>query len=251
MATSKYFTVEVKPVMTPVNAGLNAAFTDGDVLFDWTSFEIPRGAAKLIGVTAEIRPKGDSGSTTNRIPFELLFAKSKSLVAPSTLGALNAAPAALSDIEGQVDRYIGHTPIVAGDFSVTDQLTVASADAQPGLVLEGEINSGSSVGYDTLYVGGIAGGAFNFVSQTLINNGDLNGPTMTVDGTDPRLFIAIGDTVAVCTDADNAVTKAMGVVSSLTSNSIVLTEAFTTADVVNNDIVYNTSPIRLLLTFER
>jgi hypothetical protein len=84
---SKYFTVEVKPVMTPVNAGLNAAFADGDVLFDWTSFQVPRGASKLIGVTAEIRPKGDSGSTVNTFPFELLFAKTKDLVAPSTLGA--------------------------------------------------------------------------------------------------------------------------------------------------------------------
>ena len=74
---------------------------------------------------------------------------------------------------------------------------------------------------------------------------------MTTDGTDPRLFIAIGDTVAVCTDADNTATKAMGVVSSMTATSIVLTEAFTTADVVNTDIVYNTSPIQLILTFER
>jgi len=248
---SKYFTVEVKPVMTPVNAGLNAAFADGEVLFDWTSFQVPRGASKLIGVTAEIRPKGDSGSTVNTFPFELLFAKTKDLVAPSTLGALNSAPAALARIEGHVDRYIGHMPIVAGDFGVTDQLAVASAAAPEGMVLEGEINSGNNVGYDTLYVGGIAGGAFNFVSGCLINNGDLNGPTMTVKTVDPRLFIAKGDTVAVATTADPTVTKAMGVVESLTDTSIVLTEAFTSGDVVNEDIVYNTSPIKLILTFER
>ena len=247
----KYFTVEVKPVMTPVNAGLNAAFGDGDVLFDWTSFQVPRGASKLIGVTAEIRPKGDAGSTVNTFAFELLFAKTKSLVAPSTLGALNSAPAALSDIEGHVDRYIGHMPIVAGDFGVTDQLAVASADAPEGMVFEGEINSGDNVGYDTLYVGGIAGGAFDFRSGCLIDNGDLDGPTMTVKTVDPRLFIAKGDTVAVATTADPTATKAMGVVDSLTATTIVLTEAFTTADVVNEDIVYNTSPIKLILTFER
>ena len=247
----KYFTVEVKPVMTPVNAGLNAAFGDGDVLFDWTSFQVPRGANKLIGVTAEIRPKGDAGSTVNTFAFELLFAKTKSLVAPSTLGALNSAPAALSDIEGHVDRYIGHMPIVAGDFGVTDQLAVASADAPEGMVFEGEINSGDNVGYDTLYVGGIAGGAFDFRSGCLIDNGDLDGPTMTVKTVDPRLFIAKGDTVAVATTADPTATKAMGVVDSLTATTIVLTEAFTTADVVNEDIVYNTSPIKLILTFEQ
>ena len=248
---SKYFTVEVKPVMTPVNAGLNASFGDGDVLFDWTSFQVPRGASKLIGVTAEIRPKGDAGSTVNKFAFELLFAKTKDLVAPSTLGALNAAPAALADIEGHVDRYICHMPIVTGDFGVTDQLAVASADAPEGMVLEGEINSGDNVGHDTLYVGGIAGGAFDFRSGCLIDNGDLNGPTMTVKTVDPRLFIAKGDTVAVATTADPTVTKAMGVVDSLGATSIVLTEAFTSGDVVNEDIVYNTSPIKLILTFER
>ena len=247
----KYFTVEVKPVMTPVAAGLHAAFGDGDVLFDWTAFDVPKGASKLIGGTAEIRPKGDSRATVNTFAFELLFAKTKSLVVPSTLGALNSAPAALGDIEGHVNIYIGHMPVVAGDFGVTDQLAVASADAPEGLVLQGEPDSGTNVGYDKLYVGGIAGGAFNFVSGCTINAGDLDGPTMTVADVDPRLFIAIGDTVAVTTTADTAVTKAMGEVESMTSTTVVLTEAFTTADVVDDDFVYNTSPIKLILTFEK
>ena len=119
------------------------------------------------------------------------------------------------------------------------------------MVLEGEPESGTNVGYDKLYVGGIAGGAFNFVSGCLIDNGDLDGPTMTVQTVDPRLFIAVGDTVAVTTTADTAVTKAMGEVESMTATTVVLTEAFTTADVVDEDIVYNTSPIKLILTFEK
>jgi hypothetical protein len=119
------------------------------------------------------------------------------------------------------------------------------------VLLEGEINSGDNVGHDTLYIGGIAGGDFDFRSGCLINNGDLNGPTMTVKTVDPRLFIAKGDTVAVATTADPTATKAMGVVDSLGATSIVLTQAFTSGDVVNEDIVYNTSPIKLILTFER
>ena len=248
---SKYFTVEVKPVMTPVTAGLTTTFGDGDVLFDWTSFQIPRGTAKLIGVTAEIRPKGDSGSTPNKFPFELLFAKSKNLVAPSTLGPLNAVPAASAVLSTQADRFLGQMAIVAGDFADADQMAYASADAPNGMVFVGEPNSGDNVGTDTLYVGGIAGGNFSFTSTCLINNGDLNGPTMTVKDVDPRLFILPGDTVAVATTADTTVTKAMGVVDSMTSTTIVLTEAFTTGDVVNEDIVYNTSPIKLILTFEK
>ena len=68
---------------------------------------------------------------------------------------------------------------------------------------------------------------------------------------DLREHFLPGDTVAVATTANTAITKAMGVVASLTETTIVLTEAFTTADVVNEDIVYNTSPIKLLLHFEK
>ncbi len=73
--TSKYFTVEVKPTIDTVAIGQHAAFANGDVLFDWMAFQVPRGPAKLIGVTAEIRPKGDAGSTVNKFPLELVFAK--------------------------------------------------------------------------------------------------------------------------------------------------------------------------------
>ena len=253
---SKYFTKEVKPVMATVNAGLNAAFADGDVLFDWTSFEIPRGGSKLIGVTFEARPKGDGGATPNIFAAELLFAKEKIisgvLTAPGTLGPLNAAPANSGVIADQCDTFIGHAPIVAGDFGVTDPPAVAFADVPNGMVFAANPLSGSNAGVDKYYVGGIAGGAFDFRSLTKINNGDLDGPTLTVDGTDPRLHLAPGDTVAVTTAADATVQKAMGVVSSIPSDvRLDLTEAFTTADVVNNDVVYNVSPIRLLLTFEK
>ena len=47
---SKYFTVEVKPTIAASKQAL-AAFADGDLLFDWTSFQIPRGPAKLVNAT--------------------------------------------------------------------------------------------------------------------------------------------------------------------------------------------------------
>ena len=258
---SKYFTVEVKPVMLAADAGLNAAFGDGDVLFDWTAFQVPRGVSKLIGATVEIRPKGDTGSTVNRFPLSLLFAKTKDLVAPTTLGALNSAPAASASIGTQANRFLGTMSIAAGDFNdATDQLAVASAAAPNGLVLEPEPFSNNltsatdkekNPGIDLLYVGGIADGAFNFVSTCLIDNGDLNGPTMTVKDVDPRKFIAVGDTIAACDTTSTGSEIAMGVVESLGATSIVLTSAFTTGDVANEDIIYNVSPIRILLTFEK
>ena len=262
--TSKYFTKEIKPTLAVVNAGMNAAFADGDVLFDWTAFEIPRGGGKIIGAHVEIRPKGDSGATPNKFPLELYLARNNAdhpdnpYDKPTTLGALNDAPANAGDITQVVDKFIGHIPIVAGDFADSiDPIAIASTSDTHGIILQqdpehhnrGNLGS-TTAGTNRFYIAGVAGGALDFRSATLINNGDLDGPTMTVNGTDPRLHIAPGDTVAVCTDADNTAQKSMGVVSSLTSTSIVLESAFAVA-VVNDDIVYNQNPIRIVLTFER
>ena len=74
---------------------------------------------------------------------------------------------------------------------------------------------------------------------------------MTVADVDPRLFLDVGDTIAVTTTADTAVAKSMGVIKSMAdANTITLKAAFTTA-VVDNDFVYNTAPIAIRLHFER
>ena len=51
---SKYFN---SPVITPLvkASAQNAAFADGDIVFDWTSFDIPRGVARLLGATITYR----------------------------------------------------------------------------------------------------------------------------------------------------------------------------------------------------
>ena len=43
---SKYFTVEVKPTIPGEHQSTDShQYTSKDVLFDWTSFQIPKGAA--------------------------------------------------------------------------------------------------------------------------------------------------------------------------------------------------------------
>ena len=60
---SKYFTVEVKPFMRASHqAASSAAFAADDVLFDWTSFQIPRGAAKLLSVNIVLRGADGAGA---------------------------------------------------------------------------------------------------------------------------------------------------------------------------------------------
>ena len=140
---SKYFTVEIKPFITPIAAGQHAAFADGDVLFDWTPFQIPRGGGRIIGAHVELRPKGDSGATPNKFPLQLYLARHNSdhpdngNDSPSTLGALNSAPANLGNISNAVDHFMGHIPIVAGDFADTlDPIAVASTSDIHGIVLQ-------------------------------------------------------------------------------------------------------------------
>ena len=251
----KYFQIEVKPTIPNVDAGQHAAFSDNDLVFDWFAFDVPKGAARLCGASLEVRPKGDSGSTVNEFNLDLLFAKTHKGEAPPSIGTVNAA--AFASAVNLSNHMVGMIP--EDHFSTYEAHSDSTAftSTHPLLkvqrfpVFQGEPDSGTNVGYDRFYVAGIAKAAFNFVSSTLINNGDLNGPVMTVSGTDPRLFMSIGDTVNVTTTADTTVSKSMGVIESMTSTSITLESAFTTGDVVHQDIVYNTAPIRILLDFER
>ena len=252
----KYFTVEVKPTIPNVAAGQHAAFSDNDLLFDWFAFDIPKGTSKLVSASMEIRPKGDSGATVNEFDLDLLFARTFKGNAPSSIGTVNSAAFAsavnLSNhmveylAAGGWDGFEGHLDSTAFTTIKTNLTNAAFAH------FSGEPDSGTNVGYDRFYMAGIAADAFDFRSDMLINNGDLNGPVMTVDGVDARLALAVGDTIKVTTTADTSVSKDMGVIKSIDSaTQITLEERFSTGDVVNNDIVYNQSPITFQLHFEK
>ena len=247
----KYFTVEVKPTIPTVAAGQHAAFTANDLLFDWFAFDIPKGTAKLVHMIMEVRPKGDSGATVNQFKVDLIFAKTVNGAAPTSLGTVNSALTAdVNNSNHIIDYFANAGWVFEGHI---DSTTIAQVkEAKAACFIEGEPDSGINVGYDRIYVAGICGGAFDFRSACLINNGDLNGPELTVNGTDPRLFLATGDTIAVTTTADTSVQKAMGVIKSVDSDvKITLESAFTTGDVTHEDIVYNVSPMKLTLCFEK
>ena len=248
----KYFTKRVLPTIPVANMidsdKSDNAFGSRDVLFNWFAFDIPKGAARLIGASVELRPKGDAGATPNLFALELMLAKTKTGVAPVTLGAVNSAPTAVLN----PGRMISYIPIVAGDFAAElDSISFAQATPKSPVVLDGEPTTGTNVGYDKYYIAAIAGDAIDFTTTCTINAGDLTGPVLTIADIDPRLFLAVGDTIAVTTTADTSVAKSMGVIKSMAdANTITLKEAFTTA-VVDNDFVYNTTPVTIKLHFER
>ena len=83
----KYFTVEVKPTL-PASRQHVGVFTGGDVLFDWTEVQIPKGTTKCIGATMLVRPKGNAAVTANVFGANLLFSKTNT----QSLGTVNSSP---------------------------------------------------------------------------------------------------------------------------------------------------------------
>ena len=242
-----YFTVTVEPTMV-ASKQHTAAFSAKDLLFDWTSFDVPRGANKLIDVALILR--GTDGVYQEKDTV-LYFAKSKDsgVTAPTTLGTVNAT----ADGVGYFDHVIGAVQIMTTDFKEgLDSLSVATlghgaaSNHAPSLVLEGEPESGTNVGYDTLYIASTCG-ALDFRSGMQVNEANFAAgaqTTITVDGVDATLAFAPGDVIHAHDDA------VLGTVKSITdANTIVLTAA-NTAAIDNNDFLYNITPVKVILCFD-
>jgi hypothetical protein len=117
-----------------------------------------------------------------------------------------------------------------------------------GPVIQGEPNSGTNVGFDTIYLGGIAAGAFDYRSAIRINNGTLDGDTFTVDGSDPRVSLRPGD-VIVRSDLSNQ--ESLGTIKSMPDANTIILDSTTENAVVNDDYIFNSAPITINLHFER
>ena len=252
-----YFTVEVKPTIT---ASKQAAFANKDVLFDWTSFQVPRGANKLVSVTAIFR--GTNGAIQTARDMDLFFAKSISGTAPVTLGAINATTTAAPIT---TNHLLGMAHIDTADYGQSgwDYINIAqtgsgaAASLIPNMVLEGDPNSGDNVGYDTLYLGGIAGGAFDFGTTVLVSNAIAADNTTVIptqatsDGDDDpnaELKFAVGDVIHSATDDE------LGTIASIASFSTAQNITLTANNVdaiADNEEIFNVNPIRIILSFEK
>tara|TARA_R110001606_G_scaffold80499_1_gene185742 strand:- start:457 stop:1209 length:753 start_codon:yes stop_codon:yes gene_type:complete len=250
MATSKYFAVTVKPTIA-ASIQAEAAYSQADVLFDWHAFDIPKGAAKLVGVTALVRQTNGTGA--NLLPFHVYYAKSIDGVAPSSLGTVHAT----ANGTGYYNNIIGKNNIEVKDFA-DDYLDVGvhvaalaagGADSdKPSTVLQGEPDSGTNVGYDRLYVAGLCGvsGVFDFASTvTCTGVQPITQAVLTVGTTSALSNFAVGD---ILHDEDD---RLLGTVKSMDSTTQMTMTANLENATVNAKDVYNISPITLILSFER
>ena len=239
MKTNYFNSSVIKPLVKA--SAQNAAFVEGDILFDWTGFEIPRGTVKLLGATIKIRSKGDASSTVQPKGIDLLFAKAPSPDAtPTTLGALN----------GEVTNFastdiVGAMPCADTDFfgaRTLYQSTVSSSE----LVLEPNVNSGGNVGVDKYYVAGLAAGGLDFTTTCNVDSVQAtNQAVLTVQTVDPRLFVAVGDVIH---DQDN---RLMGTVASMANATTITMAANLALASVDEKKIYNINPVEIILHFSK
>jgi len=243
---NKYFTATIKPTIT---ASLQAggAVAIGDVLFDWTSFDVPKGSSKLINVTVLLR--GTDGAR-QEAAMDFYFAKSAigGSVAPSSLGTLSAT----ADGTGYQNQLIGTAHINVTDYQDgLDIMSVASTGRGsgstniPAVVLTGETETGTNVGYDKIYIGAVAKTELDFRSTVQVSTETATNTTAVVVKTTSALTtLAPGD---VLHDEDDLV---IGTVKSVTdATNLVLTENAASVSAVNKDL-YNIHPIQFMISSE-
>ena len=247
----KYFTVEVKPEIGPV-IGFAAAFTANDLLFDWSSFKLPKGGNRLVGITAVIRGADGVDQTC---AMDLFFAKQAydmgditDGTAPVSMGTQHA-DATINPANAYWNQIIGHTKLTADNFSTG---ATAGLTGQSPLIFE-DYGSGlaDSEGFFTYYVGATAIGTPNFDSNVAFASG--TGNDITVDGTDARKVLAPGDRIKALDIDDNTTVIDVGTVGTIPDDTSILLKdgASSTGTLADGDLIFNINPIKLLLHFEK
>lgn len=240
-----YFTVTVKPYISPTHQNLGA-FADNDLFFNWTEFDIPKGANKLIGAVALIR--GTDG-VSQSAAFNFYIAKTVSGAEPGGLGQ----PHATANGGQYQNNIIGGFLIEEADLLTgLDIMTVGMGRFSRGnfvpQVLEGEPDSGTNVGYDKLYLAStIVDGTPNFASTVQIDGTQLPPQTtLTVKTTSALINFDAGDVLQL-EDKDE-----VGTIQRVTnSTELLLDKNGLLSPMTNNLKVYNTQPMTIILSFER
>lgn len=280
----KYFTTTIKPTIGAAQQHA-AAFADNDLLFDWTAFNVPKGANKLMNITALVR--GTDGAAQS-FAINYIFAKSINKTAPSSLGTINATANGV----GYQNNLLAACQMEEAEILVGGGLDIMSiAPAHNGsstpttgqnLVLEGEPDSGSSVGYDKLYIAGITpDGDASFSTGVVTSRGvDVSGLSAAqlvnadIEGTDPRNVFAPGDIVHAEDGIILGEIESMADINTITfktdgskqhhaggeilfsnpsglANWKIQNGAGTAGDLASGDELYNLHPITLILSWEK
>ncbi len=148
----QFFNVTI-PIEVAGNKQDDGAFGAGELIADWTSFNIPKGGAVLRGVTAVINGKDGANQTAGDLT--ILFANPKSDgSAPGSLGTVHATAtgvncrrdvvAALNiDAKSDVGFPSNFNTMTTGGGGDTDQIPFIGFEGVPGV---------SDNGFNTIYL---------------------------------------------------------------------------------------------------
>jgi len=261
---NKYFNVDVIPDCIAGDVSENngtANIGAGDILFDWTAVDVPKGSSMLRSIAAYAN--GEDGAITDSTSdIELVFAKSVNGVAPPSIGVINGVQTAGGALR---HHFVGFARLEGTAATGTlSKLTLGvgymNSSTNPTgfglpLVIDLEPASGTNVGYDTLYVAAFQITARNYGTGVLLDqagdadydaSADLQN-SYIVDGIDATKIFSVGDQVYV-SDLD---TPIPGVLTKVEPLLLTFSEVNGTVDISNNDELLNANPFRLKLGFEK
>jgi len=239
---SKYFNITVKPDITGQNAV--TAFADEDLIFDWTEFSVPKGGARLIGVTTIMR--GTNGSRQEHA-LDLYFAKAENgNSAPGTLGTVNSSTGG----QGYFNNLLGCLNVPVTDFrDGLDYMAVAHTNnvaTGPGFVMDDLTHPAGYTGFNKYYLGVVSKGTPDFGTGVLADDPvSVNDTSIVVKTIDARKVFDVGD---VLVDNGNA---AIGTIKSIGSATAITLESGATEAVAGDDEIVNKNPVTFILHFEK
>jgi len=253
-----YLSTTLKPTL-PVAGMIQSNKTDkpfaaGDVICDWFAFDVPNGTLKLESITLLIR--GENGGPQTSRDVEVYFAKGDSDgTAPTSLGTVNGSAGGV----GYYNNLLGIQVMDLTNYGskldymnmATLGVSAAGGGAGTNLVLQGEPNSGTNVGYDTLYIGLVGGASYthDFATGVILNNAEdiaVGGTALVTDGIAADKVFAPGD-IILKHDSDTVV----GTVKSVSANLITLESPGSGVVIADDDEIMNSQPMTVILGFEQ
>ena len=222
-------------------------FAAGDVVCDWTSFQVPVGTVKLESLTLLVT--GQDATPQTARDMVVYFAKGNADgTAPSSLGTGNTSVSG----KGFYNNILGHTVLdllnYDGRLDFASILTAGTTNTDSSmnhtnLVLEA---ARTTNGDHTLYVAVVGGASYDgdFSTGVLLNDGDdvaAGDTALVTDGTDADKVFNPGD-VILKHDSDTVV----GTVKSVSANLITL-ESGSGVAIADDDELVHQSPIKIRL----
>jgi len=259
---SKYKLLEFAPAIDLLG---NVARAAGEIIFDWTPIEVPKGTVCL--KTLQCVVAGNDGvDVVGTRDVELFYAKNIDGVAPPTLGTSGAAVTAItaatcrrhiigrSFMDGSAMRGSAH---LIG-YNVWSLSGMEGNDREDyKLMLDGgdAVYAGTTPGFQTIWVAAIAetaaidlgtGVTLNQAGHQAISTSPVD---LIVTGTDANNVFAVGDELVSFVAANGSTPKQIGTVTSIPDADSIVVDAVAEAFNHTTEICFR-RPLTFKLGFE-